>query len=198
MFKIAICGKANSGKNTLGKLISKELFSISTAKTVKYMAFADPVKEIALKMFPDLPRKTLFGRSELRSSIIPNAFKDGNPLTARELLLDIGTKLGRSYSDSVWINAFNNRVKKAEKSNNIIIVPDVRFRNEFSFLKESGFYTIRLLRDANLKINHISETDQDSIKDDEFDSIINNNGTIHDLKQKVKEIAPQIIAHIWT
>lgn len=197
MHKIAITGKANTGKNTLSKLLFEELVDQTDSwQTVEYIAFADPIKEMAKLMFPHLPRKYLFGSSKYRSEIVPGAFKEGQPLTVRQLLIDLGTGVGRAYNETTWLDAFNYAFKKAEKGNkSMVIVTDVRFRNEFDHLKKLGFYQIRLVRDAYTKIDHSSETNQDSIKDEEFNFIINNNGTLEDLKNKVNKIIAEITHH---
>lgn len=191
MFKVAICGKANSGKNTVAKLIRKSLYAEFVGKrtiSCDYIAFADPIKQIARTMFPDLPEKYLTGSSKFRSELVPGAFKDGVPLTVRQLLIDIGTS-GRAYKESVWLDAFDAAYKKSnDKHKTMVIVTDVRFVNEFAHLKQKGFYNIRLLRDAHLKIDHASETNQDGIKNDEFDFVLDNNGSLKSLKEEVKKI----------
>lgn len=191
MFKVAICGKANSGKNTVGKLINRALYKKFIGKrtiSFDYIAFADPIKEIVRTMFPDLPEKFLTGSSKFRSEIIPGAFKDGNPLTVRQLLIDIGTS-GRAYKETIWLDAFDSTFQKSvSKQKTLVIVTDVRFVNEFSHLKKKGFYNIRLLRDEHLKIDHASETAQDGIRNDEFDFVLNNNGSLKDLKEEVVKI----------
>ncbi len=199
MHKIAICGKANTGKNTVSKLIYDEIFTrywfVSSADgesltpKVEYIAFADPIKEMARTMFPELKKKWLYGPSKYRTQVIPNAFKDGNPLTIRQLLIDLGTGVGRAYRDTTWLEAFDYAFRKAQKKKrDIVIVTDVRFRNEFDHLKALGFYQIRLLRDSHLKIDHASETNQDSIGNDEFDYVLENNGTLDRLKAEVSKI----------
>jgi len=191
MYKIAICGKANSGKNTVGKLIRKSLYTEFVGKktiSCDYIAFADPIKAIVRTMFPDLSEKYLTGSSKFRSEIIPGAFKDGIPLSVRQLLIDIGTS-GRAYKENIWLDAFDAAFKKSiDKQKTLVIVTDVRFVNEFEFLRKKGFYNIRLLRDAHLKIDHASETNQDFIRDDEFDFVLDNNGSIKSLKEQVKKI----------
>lgn len=191
MYKVAICGKANSGKNTVGKLIRKALYTEFVGKktiSCDYIAFADPIKQIARTMFPDLPEKLLTGSSKFRSEVVPGALKDGIPLTVRQLLIDIGTS-GRAYKESIWLDAFDAAFKKSsDKHKTLVVVTDVRFVNEFAHLKAKGFYNIRLLRDAHLKIDHASETNQDGIKDDEFDFVLNNNGSLKDLKMQVSKI----------
>ena len=191
MFKVAICGKANSGKNTVGKLIRKSLYNEFVGKrtiSCDYIAFADPIKQMVRTMFPDLPEKFLTGPSNFRSEIVPGAFRNGVPLTVRQLLIDIGTN-GRAYKESVWLDAFDAAFQKSvNKHKTLVIVTDVRFMNEFSHLKAKGFYNIRLLRDAHLKIDHASETNQDGIKDSEFDFVLDNNGSLDHLKERVKKI----------
>lgn len=206
MFKISISGKANTGKNTLSGLLVDELANIGDRAADKgnglfeqwggdeeIIAFADPIKEIIKTMFPNVPRKHLYGASKYRALPIPGAYKDGKPLTVRQCLIDLGTA-GRMYNDMCWINAFNTRLEKAENSGiDILIVTDTRFRNEFDHLKNLGFYHIRTLRESDVKINHISDTGQDSIKDHEFDYVLNNNSTLNALKKEVIEkIAPAI------
>lgn len=191
MYKVAICGKANTGKNTVSKLIRKSLYEKFVGqKTIDYdyIAFADPIKQMVRTMFPDLPEKFLTGSSKFRSEIIPGAFKDGAPLTVRQLLIDIGTT-GRAYKENVWLDAFDSAYRKAtDKHKSLVIVTDVRFVNEFEHLKTKGFYNIRLLRDAHLKIDHASETSQDGLQDSQFDFVLNNNGTLKNLKEEVKKI----------
>jgi len=192
MYKIAITGKANSGKNTVSRLLFKEL----KLTTAKYLAFADPIKEMIQTAYPELPREWLYGSSELRKNVIPGAFKNGVPLTVRQLLIDIGN-FGRAYKHDIWLRNFDIRLntalklKKKDKPQ-AIIVTDCRLRNEFDHLKSLGFYQIRLLRNNHAKINDISETNQDDIDDSEFNSVLYNNGTLEELENRVKEIVLQL------
>lgn len=199
MFKIAITGKANTGKNTLAKLIDEQVFAQThpDPRRVTYkgafMAFADPIKEIVMTMFPQSKKDCLYGPSALRSEPIPDAFKHGLPLSYRQALIDIGT-LARAYNDLVWIENFEARYNKiATKNPQLIIVTDVRFRNEFNYLKEQGFFQIRLYRETGMPaIDHASETNQNTIRDDEFDCVVSNNRTLDYLKDEVKKIIPRL------
>lgn len=204
MYKISISGKANTGKNTLSKIIvealriqnrnwHKKRHQHFLPLSVKYIAFADPIKEMIQTMFPTLPKEFLYGSSKFRNEVIPGAFKDGVPLTVRQLLMDLGTGLGRGYMDTVWLNNFDHRFKKNKKKD-IVIVTDVRFRNEFEHLKKKGFFKVRLYRDTGQPtIKHVSEFNQNSIADEEFDYVIHNDKTLKDLKY---EVAHNIIPHL--
>lgn len=195
MFKISITGKAKSGKNTVAKLLVKELKNNKSYYGHQFIAFADPIKAMAHQAFPQIPHRWLYGDSKYRSEIIPGAFKDGTALTVRQLLIDLGNDFGRKYNHNIWINNFNHSFQKVlilknhpKKYRNIIIVPDCRRRNEFDFLKSLDFFNIRILRDDCTKINDISETDQDGIMDSEFDVVIHNNGTKSQLEAQVNQI----------
>jgi hypothetical protein len=193
---IAISGQANTGKNTLAKLLINELDEDAYMSNVHIMAFADPIKEMAQIMFPKLPSKFLYGSSKYRNEIVPNAWKDGKPLTVRELLIDIGTKLGRGYNDNIWLNNFDARLE-SNMSNykyDCIICPDERFPNEFYHLKNKGFYQIRLYRKAAGIINSTTETAQNEIQDSEFDSVIHNDQTLQDLENEVEKVVANILA----
>jgi hypothetical protein len=202
MYKIAICGKANTGKNTVGKLLFKQLYDLKFDYTkgpsesfsgMKYMAFADPIKEMIRIAYPELPRKYLYGSSKFRAEPIPGAFKNGVPLTVRQCLIDIGNDFGRANKPDIWLRNFDNRLSKVVKKGiSLVVVTDVRFRNEFDHLKTLGFYQIRLLRDSHLKIDDISETNQDGIRDDEFSYVLHNNSTIKNLELEVSQIVSQL------
>lgn len=193
MYKIAICGKANTGKNTLSKMLVKQLREHNNKyMSASYMAFADPIKEMVGIMFPELPRKFLYGSSKYRDEIVPGAFKEGKLLTIRQLLIDLGTA-GREYQPDIWLNNFDKRLNEIYRS--IVVVTDVRFRNEFEHLRNKEFYQIRLYRDTGQpEIQHISETGQQFIQDSEFNYVIKNNGSLNDLKTEISNcIIPRLI-----
>lgn len=205
MYKIAICGKANSGKNTLGKLIVDEICQRNENSSAlkgwdvqevsyKFIAFADPLKKMLRIAYPDLPRKYLYGSSKYRAKVIPGAFKNGVPLTIRQALIDLGNDFGRANKPDIWLRNFDYSFNKmVRRKTDIVVVTDVRFRNEFNHLKTLGFFQTRLWRDEYVKIDDESETNQDSIKDDEFDFIIHNNGTIDDLKCSVSRLVDELV-----
>lgn len=210
MIRIAISGKAGSGKDTLGNILWSEFAAsnnlpITQARisthgytnirkkiTRKNIAFADPIKEMILLMFPQVKREYLFGSSHYRSEPIPSAFKDGQPLTIRKLLQDLGEGC-KQYNPKIWINAFNDTYQQEIKNNtSLVIASDLRFIDEFSYLKENEFYIIRLLKEEVTHINHVSETQQAEIKDSDFDKVIYNNLTIEDLRLQAQEIVKML------
>jgi len=104
--------------------------------------------------------------------------------------------MGRNYMPAVGLNNFDYRFEQV-KHRSIVIVTDVRFRNEFEHLRRKGFYQIRLYRNTGASAPtdvHVSETDQDSIADHEFDYILHNDYALRDLKA---EVVNQIIPRLY-
>lgn len=189
MIKIGISGKVNSGKNTLASFLAHNLMSNDHSK-FEILAFADKIKEIILQMFLNAQKECLFGPSELRKQPVPNLFECGNQVTHRDLLLKIG-KMGRNFDENFWINHVDDKINRLKKQ--LVIISDARFANEFSYLKKNNFFLIRIRRNESPNINDISETEQNIINDDQFDYVIDNSGTLQDLKDVVKTISEHII-----
>jgi hypothetical protein len=106
----------------------------------------------------------------------------------RDFLQIIGT-WGRNKDPSVWINSMD--INEDEN----IFVSDVRFNNEFDFLKKNGFIMIRILRDledikdfGNGDIKHLSETELIYKPLTEWDYIIKNNESLDIFYKKLDEI----------
>jgi hypothetical protein len=202
--KIAISGKARSGKDTVADLILSSFTDKYMAKhladdpkdskfplpiTSKF-AFADPIKRIVQQMFPQTPDEILWGPSENRSKIIP-----GTEITYRQLLLDIG-KFGRSYNPYIWVNS---TVDEAEMWLNewtpdtaLAVISDVRFKNEYYRLKSEDYFLIRVRRPTNnyaaeqpKHSQDVSEIDLDDLTDSDFDHVIINDGSLEELETKV-------------
>ena len=137
-------------------------------------------------------------------------------LTPRLLLQLLGTQCGREIiHPNLWVNAlFADYEGKEDKSKrkyehianhkNVIypswLVTDVRFPNEAKAIKDRGGLIIRVNRDSgqalidkgihipkwNCTEEHSSETSLDNY--DGFDHVIDNNGSIEELVEKVKQL----------
>ena len=195
MINIAISGQARTGKNTFANFLKEEIIEKCNTSDpfVKIIAIADPIKNIVMEMIPDADRQCLWGDSELRSNVLPNNLKDldGNELTYRKMLIDIGT-LGRKYHPDIWVHALIKSFKEPSAYKSWII-SDVRFINEINYLKSVGFHLVRLKRNDIPQINDVSETLQLNISDSAFDNVIENNGSLDDLYLKAKEIVNKLV-----
>jgi hypothetical protein len=73
-----------------------------------------------------------------------------------------------------------------------VVISDLRFRNELEAVKRNGGKVWRVVRPgAGLEgeyAQHESETEQLTIPDSDFDLVIHNEGTLDDLKAKVRSV----------
>lgn len=189
MSKIAISGKANSGKNTIADMIGARL-----SQNYHVLAFADPIKNLICAMYPktNLMRK-LWGPSEERASVIPgHVDSDGYPLTYRRLLQDLG-KMGRKYNPEIWINGALSIAQDYLEKDYLVIISDTRFVNELERLKKDNYYCIRVIRPGSSNMTDESEIDLDSVPNSEFDYILNNDGDLEDLEKKILDVCKKIL-----
>lgn len=111
-----------------------------------------------------------------------------------EILQLVGTNVFRKYIENdVWLNLAKPKILENLKNGINVIIRDCRFRNEATMIKSMGGKIIRIecpieTRMSRIKTprdpNHISETDLDEYKD--FYVTINNNGTLQDLENSIK------------
>lgn len=103
-------------------------------------------------------------------------------LTIRQCLQYIGTQICREFiSDKIWINA-------SLKGNNLIF-SDLRFKKEFEELDYYNSFRVLIERPGCTPGNHASERQIMELKAErEFESYINNNGSLKDLFYKIKRL----------
>lgn len=170
---IGISGKIGSGKDTVGNIISvwgKDPWNIKK--------FADALKETA-SILTGIPRAD-FEKEEVKNS---NLGKEWS-MTVRELLQKLGTEAIRNnVHENAWVNAL---MSGYNESYCYWVVTDVRFPNEADAIRERGGILIRLNRNTGKSSNHPSETALDDYP--HFDYVIDNNGTIGDLTDRVRSI----------
>ena len=150
---LCISGKRESGKSLLSSYLEHyhgwARFSL-----------ADDLKRRALKDF-HLTTKQLWGNEKE----VPTGYvrTDGNPLTARDVLIRMGT-FYRSIDKLFWCKQFDSRI--GDK----IVCDDLRFLNEVTYFKENyDAKIVRLNRYQELKphsaaLDDLSETEMDSYK----------------------------------
>lgn len=115
--------------------------------------------------------------------------------TVREMLVEIGTGLRNTFHADIWVNAlFADYTKYSFTHNDKLVKPDwiitdMRFPNEIKAVKDRDGYTIRVNSDRAMQSNRESETALDSA---EFDFVIDNNGDMKELLEKVKVIYEKV------
>ena len=206
---IGFSGKIKSGKDTAATYLSS-LF-LKSYLYINTISFGDALKEYVAALY-NLDIKLLYSQ-EGKNTIIPGYIKyklqsgdnfnfeiipdnkskllaNTYQVTIRDALIYHGNKL-RNLNSDIWINYVKNRINFSDLAeNDVIIIPDVRYKNEAKFIKDNNGILIRLNRDASPKINNPSERELDHYK--HFDYIIDNNYTLDDLYAEIRLIYNKI------
>lgn len=205
---IALSGRAQSGKNTVAKIIrladawdhsdtfkrmypNKKHFIEQTLRLHSEVGYtASTYREISFALLLKCAVAFIFNidASNLEDPIFKNTENclkltdsEGHVYTYREILQRFGTEVGRSINPNLWVSALFNMLDKDEK----YIITDVRFINEAEACLENEATLIRIERNGD-QMSHQSETDLDSYE--HFDYTINNNGSIEELIDKVLQL----------
>lgn len=134
-------------------------------------------------------------------------------LTPRMLLQLLGTECGRNIiHPNIWVNALMSEYKWINNPNGILrnmvapnwIITDMRFPNELKAVKDRGGITIRVNSNfkhggngasvykgpskGNRKVEPVEHESETALDSTEFDYVIDNNGTLEELIEKVREI----------
>ena len=184
---IGICGKKRSGKDTIADIL------VNTYDFKKY-AFGDPIKKVAKIIF-NFSEEQLYGESK-------DLVDERWGISPREFFQKFGTDYGQYYFNeqfpnilkdkprNLWVEVFHQWYENQRNNdrNLKIVISDVRFQHEIDKIKELGGYIIKVERNSiNLKDSHLSENEIDNIHMDNFNLIINNEGTKEDLFKIIKE-----------
>lgn len=78
---------------------------------------------------------------------------------------------------------------------NGVVIPDVRFINEWTAIKAAGGKVVRIKRPGyeNPQWNHPSETEQLLLEDDQFDYILHNDGGLEELVDRISYLMLPIL-----
>jgi hypothetical protein len=186
MHNIGLIGKARAGKDTAA-------FHLVQSRAYTRLAFADPLKEMALAINPYIP--TGYGVTVRLSSLIADVgweyAKDTYP-EVRRILQHTGQTV-REYDEEFWLDIMRRKIRDAAVWNMPVVVTDVRYPNEASMLRAAGFRLVRIVRPEAAMSGaqfrsaaaHPSETALDGYA---ADVTITNAGSITDLYEEIAQL----------
>lgn len=211
---ISISGFATSGKDTVAKIIQELVIqnknpdqdlSILAPEGREFLSgwqiksWAGKLKDIA-SLLTGIPRRNFDDQEFKKSFLGPEwdfvgpSMKSGNVVTddlvqqkmsVRLFLQLLGTDAIRDgLHRNTWVNALmadygNGEIQK-------LLIPDSRFINELQAVRDSDGLTIRVDRPGIIPMNHPSE--KEHLLWDKWGYIIENNSSVEDLVEKVKQI----------
>lgn len=168
-------------KRTLAALLNVpiEMFDLRSFKENTYIYFP------TLTM-TDHPNSDLVISDNKFSRAIMNkdfSFLTNNYITIRQLLQCFGTEIMRGlFGDNLWILS---TLKESGK----LIISDLRFKVEAEALKQLNGTLIYINRVGCVPGNHASEKESiELLNTNQFDYVINNDGSLRDLFNKIKAL----------
>jgi hypothetical protein len=191
---IGICGLISSGKDTIADYLIKN-------HTFHKISFADKLKDSVSAMF-SWDRELLDGKTnesrKWREEV--DAYwtsETGRTITPRLVLQEFGTECMRNgFYDGIWVSLTKKKI--IENPNMNFVLPDTRFPNEAKMLYDIGGEVWRVKRGADPA--WFSEYQEVGVEPTDvhpsewawaqtkFKHIINNNGTIPELKDQVRDL----------
>lgn len=180
VYNIALIGKARSGKDTAASHL------VSTRAYTR-IAFADPLKEMALSIDPLIP--TAYGVHARLGALVRDVgweyAKDVYP-EVRRTLQAIG-QTQREFDENYWVNVAARKIAGAERWNLPVVVTDVRYQNEADMLRARGFRMVRIIRPfaETRKGPEAQHTSENELNDYPTDAVIYNDGDVAALQRAI-------------
>ncbi len=179
-----ISGYARTGKDEVGKIFVKNGY--------EKRAFADKLREAVFRLNPILgtlthgtPPETEFVhvQDEVYTDGVGYESAKANWPEYRRLLQFMGTEVGRNlFGENFWVDITLKDLSPMDS----YVITDVRFPNEGDGIRAKGGKVIYVGRPGVGPLSdHASETSMDKYL---CDYLINNDGTLEDLKVKVEKI----------
>jgi phosphomevalonate kinase len=181
---IGISGKQRTGKDTFAGFLKSALHAQGYAFSIK--SLSSPIK-IAYA----------------QSIGITLAELEATKADHREALQSLGNG-ARQTDPDIWIK----KLIASCQPNDCIIIADVRYQNEYKWIRDRGGMVIRIETDRLLRArrgdlkheDHISEVDLDGLKQGAFDKIVYNNSDQRTLSDNahsfIRALAPRLCEFI--
>jgi len=169
---IAFAGRKQSGKSTLCTQVVNFIYDLEQLEDQAVIYnFADPLKNLCMDIL-GLSFEQCHGTDDQKNELV-NCYKDGNQMTARQVLQTVGTESFRSIQHNVWADA---TIRRIQQDNPLVaLIGDCRFPNEVEAVKKAGGTVIKLTRNL-YNSDHASETalDPENYDQSNFHLVVDN------------------------
>ena len=187
---IALTGPKGSGKDTVGELI-KQYFNTTPVFKAHTVAFADPIKTVVKDLFVFETTKEYddFKRTTCNFSLPKQVTRDMQlyQVEGRHLVREIGM-LMRKYDEKQFTNYVVGEIRY--QPNDVWVVTDLRFDNEYLTMKNLGAKIINIKRPNYEYDGHITER---GFNDSLVDYQLLNDGDLPYLKTRVESVMDSIM-----
>ena len=200
---IGLIGLINSGKGTVGSMLIEQGF--------QHESFANSLKDATASIF-NWDRAMLEGdtsASRAQRETVDEWWNERLQIpdfTPRVALQILGTDILRNhFHENIWVLSMEARIKDAKQN---VVITDVRFPNEVRSIRELGGKIVRIKRGDDPEWFSLAASDHESmpviypnIHASEYswasttpDYLIDNKGTIEDLREIVNDLLEDLRA----
>lgn len=170
------------GKDTAATALCREL-------GFRRIGFADALKRLAFAADPLVTSATRatniqVGHGRLKHVVQGLGWDEAKNVypEVRRFLQELGLGMREEFGEEVWVEHLLDKIGHQEN----VVIPDVRFLNEAEAIRNEGGLLLKILRPGKHGDGHRSETELADF--DGWDHVIDNNGSIPELEQKVVQI----------
>jgi dephospho-CoA kinase len=168
---IAMCGVAQSGKDTAGKILMEHGY--------ERLSFADPIRTALYTLNPIVAEDGL----SLQNVVDIHGWDEAKKqyLEIRRLVQIFGTEVARrQWGQDFWVDLALRKIVP----NHRYVITDCRFPNEARAIRASGGQIWKIYRDGVNAVNdHISDN---FIKDIAADYVVYNSGSLEDFEGMIE------------
>ena len=182
---IAFGYKKGVGKNTAGKFLNTFLRLEKPQFKIKHISFAAKLKDIAYQ---------LYGWAGLKRGVYYESHRDEKEIiipklgfSPRDIWIWIGNSMREIYANT-WIDFVLHNIRT-----DILIITDLRFRNEADAIQKAGGFIVKIDRPNILQGMDPAEVDLDFWPLHKWNYVINNTGTLQDLNRIIEKIAKDLL-----
>lgn len=179
---IALGHRKRVGKNKCCDFLATIISLNTKGHSIKKASFAAALKEQCWALYRWAGLKDGFyydhpSRVLEKEIVLPAIGK-----SPRQIWIEYGMAMRAIYQHT-WVDY----LFKATKGS-VIIISDMRFPNEFERVKELGGICIKVNRDSVIPTNDVADIPLSDLPSDQWNHIIENNGTLTDLYNKLDKI----------
>lgn len=211
---VAVMGHGRAGKDTTADYLVRNYRFVRVALADPMKRFCAEVFDFDSEQLhgdkrdaPDLRyiRTVERAGSDPETEVVTTSY-----LTPRYALQTLGTQWGRDCYPNVWIE-YGIRVSKKILSDPHsfytaagglgkriipvrtagVVFSDLRFKNEHAAMRAAGAILVRIHRPGLAPLGgisgHASEEEQKQMRDEDFDVVLHNTGTIEDLYEQIDD-----------
>lgn len=182
---IVIRGRKRSGKDTTALMLKEEIEA--RGYSVEIMSFAEPMKDI-LATTLGISLEQLDDFKNNNNDVYVDYVTGYDINNCRLMLQMFGTEaMKKHFGDDVWVNLTRDKIRKSTAD--FVIISDWRFPNEYNVLDNTINFKVQTVHVVNPRVS-TSDTHSSEIALDDFECNhrIMNDGTLEDLRLKIKGI----------